>query len=157
MTEAVLALQYDPKVFEVSAADVQLGTVPQGGSGWQITTQVNAQTGQIGIDLYSTTPITNPAGGSLVVIALQVRDNAPAGATALTLVPSVDPSGGQRVFQTGLTGPEGAFILHQSVTAAGVEPGEPGQVTIAALQWEIAGEQLVSFSPLSPPGRGAGG
>jgi hypothetical protein len=123
-----------------------LGTVPEGGSGWQISTEINAQTGQIGIDLYSTTPITNPAGGSLVVIALQVRDNAPVGATALTLVPWVDPSGGMRVFQTQLSGPEGEFILHQSVTPSGVEPGEPGQVTIAEFS-----------SPLSPPGRGVGG
>ena len=57
MVDAILALTYDPKVFDVSAADVQLGTVPESGSGWQLKTEVNSQTGIIGVELYSTNPI----------------------------------------------------------------------------------------------------
>ncbi|HYV35174.1 MAG TPA: hypothetical protein VE988_05685, partial [Gemmataceae bacterium] len=55
LMEAVLALRYDPAVFTVSAADVHLGTLPASGSGWKLQAVVNAQTGEIGIDLFSTT------------------------------------------------------------------------------------------------------
>jgi len=132
MVEAVLALTYDPKVFDVSAADVQLGTVPEAGSGWQLKTEVNAQTGLIGVELYSNTPIQSSAGGSLVAIAMHVRETAPAGTTGLTLVPYVDPAGGVGVYETSLLGTEGEFILHPAQTAAGTEPGAPGLVTIAS-------------------------
>ncbi len=64
-TEAILALRYDPQEFSVSAADVQLGSLT---SGWQLTAVVNAQTGEIGIDLFGSTPIQTTAGGSLVDI-----------------------------------------------------------------------------------------
>ena len=47
--EAILALRYNPQVFDVSAADVQLGSLT---AGWQLTAVVNAQTGEIGIDLF---------------------------------------------------------------------------------------------------------
>ena len=116
MTEAILALQYDPQVFSVSPADVQLGALPQSGSGWHLTSVVNAKTGQIGIDLFSTTPILTTAGGSLVTISLHVRDAAPAGATALSLVSSVSPTG-QQQYQTEVADAQGAFVLHAAVTA----------------------------------------
>src|SRR5262249_26579009 len=56
LTEATLALTYDPRTYSASAADVQLGSVPLSGNGWRVTAQVNAATGQIGIELFSTTP-----------------------------------------------------------------------------------------------------
>jgi hypothetical protein len=130
MMDAVLALSYDPQVFEVSAADVQLGTVPEGGSGWQLKTEVNAQTGLIGVEIYSNTPIQSLSGGSLVLISMHVRETAPAGTTGLTLVPYVDPTGGMRVYQTQVSDGQGSFILHPAETTLGVEPGTPGMVTI---------------------------
>jgi hypothetical protein len=130
MTDAILALSYDPKVFEVSASDVQLGTIPEGGSGWQLQTEVNAQTGLIGVEIYSNTPIQSLSGGSLVTISMHVRETAPAGTTGLSLVPYVDPTGGLRVYQTQVADAEGLFVLHPAVTASGVEPGSPGLVTI---------------------------
>ncbi len=66
-TEAILALQYNPQVFSVSAADVQTGSLT---SGWQLTTTVNAQTGEIGIDLWNTSAVQTTAGGSLVTITV---------------------------------------------------------------------------------------
>ena len=75
MTEAILAVQFDPAVFTVSAQDVELGSLPTSGSGWRLQTAVNATTGEIGIDLFSTTPIQTSAGGSLVTLALHVRDS----------------------------------------------------------------------------------
>ena len=115
MNDAMLALTFDPTIFDVSAADVQLGTVPEAGSGWQIKTEVNAQTGLIGLELYSATPIVSPAGGSLVTIALHPRAGAATLAAAtppLTLVPYVDPSGGSRVYQTQVSDGQGAFVVH---------------------------------------------
>ena len=79
LTEAELALTYDPAVFSVTAADVYLGTVPLSGSGWQVTAQVDPATGQIGIDLYSTTPIDSTVGGSLVTIDFHALGTASAG------------------------------------------------------------------------------
>ena len=52
-TEAILALSYNPQLFDVSAADVHLGSLT---AGWQLTAVVNSQTGEIGIDLFSSLP-----------------------------------------------------------------------------------------------------
>jgi len=118
MVEAALALTYDPKVFDVSAADVQLGTVPESGTGWKLQAEVNAQTGLIGVELSSTTAIQNTAGGSLVTIAMHLRGEpgvlAPgvAPTTTLTLVPYVDPAAGPRVYQTSVADTQGEFVIH---------------------------------------------
>ena len=122
LTEARLALTYDPAEFSVTAADVHLGSVPASGSGWQVTAEVDPATGQIAIDLYSTTPITNTAGGSLVTIDFHTLGTAAAGATPINLAASVDPSGTE-VFQTELADNQGLLTLHAALTNAGCEPG----------------------------------
>src|SRR5205823_209377 len=81
LMEAVLALRFDPHVFTVSAADVHLGTLVTAGSDWQLSAVVNAETGEIGIDLFGLTPIYSRASGSLVTITLHVLDTAPWGTT----------------------------------------------------------------------------
>jgi hypothetical protein len=58
MTEAVLALTYDPSAFSVSAADVTLGSIPSLGTGWQLSVVIDAGAGRIAVTLYSTTPIS---------------------------------------------------------------------------------------------------
>ncbi|HYV35383.1 MAG TPA: cohesin domain-containing protein, partial [Gemmataceae bacterium] len=131
MMEAVLALRFDPQVFTVSAADVHLGTLPASGSGWQLSAAVNAQTGEIGIDLYSLHPIVSRTGGSLVTITLHVRDDAPTGMTALNLVPSVNPTG-QREYRTEAADALGTFVLHPAVTLSGADAGVDGRVTVPA-------------------------
>src|SRR5262249_38330861 len=69
LTQAQLALTYDPTVFQVAAGDIQLGSVPASGTGWALQATVDAGTGHIGITLFSATPIQTSAGGSLVTIA----------------------------------------------------------------------------------------
>jgi Cohesin domain len=150
MMDAMLALSYDPQVFEVSASDVELGTVPEGGSGWQLKAEVNAQTGQIGVEIYSNTPIQSVQGGSLVTISMHVRETATAGATGLTLVPYVDPTGGLRVYQTQVSDGQGAFVLHPAETALGVEPGAAGVVTIGASAVGAGGGAIVVSSGTEP-------
>src|SRR5262249_34211740 len=89
MVDAALALTYDPKLFEVSASDVQLGSVTMAGSGWQLQTEVNPQSGLIGLELYSKMPIASQAGRNLVTIELHLRDSVPAlpSTSALTIQP----------------------------------------------------------------------
>ncbi len=144
-TEAILALKYNPQVFTVSPADVQAGSLT---SGWQVTTVVNAQTGEIGIDIFSSSPIQTTLGGSLVTISLHVRDTAPAGQAALTLVNQVNPTG-QRLFTTTVSDGNGAFVLHTTMTVLGSEPGEPGQVTVISGQSIVASAQAVADSTLT--------
>ena len=76
MTDAVLSLAFDPALFDVSAADVQMGTVPLASTGWQLQTEVNDQAGLIGIELHGSQPILTSAGGSLVTITLHPRAGA---------------------------------------------------------------------------------
>lgn len=136
MMEAVLALRYDPRLFTVSPADVQLGTLPLAGSGWQLTTIINAQMGEIGIDLFSLTPIQSQASGSLVTIAMDIvgsefgaggegavgnNGGSVLSQTPLSLVNQVDPTG-ERVFTTEAADAQSAFVLHW---AAGVMSNTP--------------------------------
>ena len=101
LMEATLALRYNPQLFSVTAADIRLGTIPNSGSGWQLGVAINPETGEIGITLFSTTPIQSTAAGSLVTITLPVQTLAEVGQAALTLVDEVNPTG-LRSYQTGL-------------------------------------------------------
>ena len=74
LVEAELVLKYDPTVLSVSAADTALGTIPSQGTGWQISSVVDAATGQITIQLYSQTPIASDQAGSLVNVAFHPQD-----------------------------------------------------------------------------------
>jgi len=40
LTEAMLALTYDPAVLTVSASDITLGSIPSLGTGWQLSSVV---------------------------------------------------------------------------------------------------------------------
>ncbi len=113
LNEAVLALTYDPSVLTLSASDITLGSIPISGTGWQLTTAVDAVTGQIGIQLYSQTPITTSQAGSLVNIAFHVKPGATATSTPVRLVDTVT-AGGQ-TFGTGLTDFDSAMILSPGV------------------------------------------
>ena len=93
MTQATLALTYDPAVLSVSASDIQLGSVPASGTGWTLQAAVDPAAGQIGVTLWSPTPISSSAAGSLVTIVFHRTDAAATGTTAIDLVPSVDPAG----------------------------------------------------------------
>src|SRR5262245_65432642 len=109
MTEAILGLTYDPKVLTVSAADISLGSIPGLGSGWRLVSMIDQATGQIAIDLYSTTAITATQGGSLVNIAFHTLPGAYVAATAVQLVNSAAPNGWW--FSTEVADGEGKFVL----------------------------------------------
>jgi hypothetical protein len=124
LTQATLALQYDPAVFALSAADVQLGSIPAAGSGWQLEVVVDQAAGKIAITLFSTTPIAAAPPGSLVTIDFHVRPEAPLGVSALSLVPSFSLSsvpGG--VFSTALADDQGALTLAPLPTVAAAAGG----------------------------------
>ncbi len=147
--EAILALRYDPKMFTVSAADVQLGSLT---SGWQLTAVVNAQTGEIGIDLFSSTPIQTTGGGSLVEIVgsgqWAVGSNA---GPAVWLVNQVDPTG-HRVFTTTVADGQGAFVLQMNSGQWVLGSGQLAVPNTSMAPSETASNtQFAAHSPLATP------
>jgi hypothetical protein len=135
-TEAILALQYDPQLFDVSATDIQLGSLTS--SGWQMTAVVNRQTGEIGIDLFSSTPILTAAAGSLVTISMHVDAGAGslASLTPLTVVSQVNPTG-TRAYRLEVADAQGALVLHVS----------GGQQLVENRQASVADASLQKESP----------
>ena len=95
-------------------------------------TAINAQTGEIGIDLFSSSPIQTTASGSMVLISLHVRETAPVGSTGLQLVTQVNPTG-QRAFVTTMGDSQGAFILHDAAASDqwAVDSGELGATVLS--------------------------
>ena len=117
LTSVTLALTYDPALLSVSAADITLGSIPSEGTGWQLTAVVDQATGQIGIQLYSLTPITVNQAGSLVNIAFHLIGE-PTGVSprilpGVQLVDAVTPNG--QWFGTGVADSQGALILSSGV------------------------------------------
>jgi hypothetical protein len=137
MVEAALALSYDPKLFDVSPDDVQLGSDPLSGSGWQLHAQINSQLGLIGVVLDSTVPIQTTTGGSLVMISMHQRSEPGARAAAnglaapLTIMPYADPAGGSRIYQTSVADAQGEFVLHIAQAPGGTEASELGVINAA--------------------------
>jgi hypothetical protein len=129
LTEADLALTFDPNVFTVAGSDITLGTLPSSGSGWTLTSSINPVTGEIGINLYSTTPLTTTAGGSLVTIAFHVKPTVPAGMTPIHLAAEVNPSGRQLI-RTSLDDAQGGLTLHPVPTSAATDAGMDGLVNL---------------------------
>ncbi len=165
MTEATLALNYDPAVLSVSAADVSLGTVPVSGTGWTLQVAVNQVTGELGITLFSSTPITDPAGGTLVTIAFHVNGTASPGETAIDLVSAVNPTG-FNVISTMVADTRGAFTLSAGptggansvigivtiLTPAPVSVTTPPPIEMAAVPPpEPAVEVVEALLPPTPP------
>jgi uncharacterized delta-60 repeat protein len=121
ITEAILALTYDPNVLSVSAADITLGTIPDSSSGWRLESMIDQATGQIGIDLYSTTPITDAEAGSLVNITFHLLPGANTAATKVQLVSAVTPQ--NRWFGTEVADGQGQLVLSPGVDEITIQTG----------------------------------
>jgi hypothetical protein len=130
LTEANLALIYDPSIFTVANSDLRLGTLPASGSDWGLTSSINPITGQIGINLFSPTPLATTDGGSLVTIAFHVLPTAPAGTTSIALAAEVNPSG-SRLVRTGLADPQSGLTLHTAPTNGAADAGMDEIVTLS--------------------------
>jgi hypothetical protein len=113
MTEAILALTYDPSVLSVSSADISLGSIPGAAAGWELSSVTDQTTGQIGITLYGASPITATQAGSLLNIVLHVLPNEAVPVTWLQLVDSVTVSGQQ--FTTQVDDAEGQLSLNTGI------------------------------------------
>jgi hypothetical protein len=99
MTEAVLAISYDPSVLSVASSDITLGSIPGLGTEWRMESVVDQAAGRIAITLYSTTAITEAQAGSLVYIGFHLVPRSSASVTAIQLLPSVTVNGQQYVTQ----------------------------------------------------------
>jgi hypothetical protein len=137
MMEATLALSYDPAVFSVSSSDIQLGSVPASGSGWMLQSTVDAATGQIGVTIWSGTPITSSAAGSLVTIVFHRSDLAATGTTTIDLVPSVEPSG-SGVIYTQVGDGQGLYTLAPA-PSDGYNPQIDGLVSLGVAAADATG------------------
>ena len=122
LTSATLALTYDPALVSVSPSDITLGSIPSQGTGWQLSAVVDQTTGQIGIQIYSLTPITVNQAGSLVNIAFTAigerRGVSPPVLPSVQLVDTVTPNG--QWFGTGVADTQGAMILSPGVDRVGI-------------------------------------
>ena len=149
MTEAELALTYDPTALSVSVADIQLGSIPTSGTGWTLTSEVDAATGQIGIQLYSLTPIMSAEAGSLATITFHLIDGTAKGLTAVHLVGSVNPNG-RGVIHTAVDDNQGGFIL--TPAPINVPGGVEGSISIngATALPQAATENTVGATPSAP-------
>jgi hypothetical protein len=112
LVEAHLALTYDPRQFTVSAADVHVGTVLAGGV-WIVIPTIDQATGQLGIALSGSTPVTSTLAGSLVTIDFH-QVGRMANPSSIALVASVNPGG--QLFTTELEDAQGTFILTPAPT-----------------------------------------
>jgi hypothetical protein len=147
-------LRFDPRVFKVSASDVRLGSLTSNSEvtagladdAWQLTADVNSQSGEIGIVLFSLTPIPTTAGGSLVTIDMHIQSAPPPGLTTLALVNQVNPTGLLQ-FRTSVADAQGMFVLHSFATADGIEPGAPSQIMISAATVSTGASQEQSTAP----------
>jgi hypothetical protein len=129
MTEAVLALTYDPTLLSISAADITLGSIPSRGAGWRLQATVDQTNGRIGIILYSAMPIATADAGSLVNLdfhevdvarALARRPKLAALAT-VNLVPRALVNG--REYTTQVDDAQGQFVLSPGVDEVLVQAG----------------------------------
>jgi hypothetical protein len=121
MTEAHLALTYDSSVLSVPASDITLSSIP--GAGWRITSEVDAATGQIGINLFTLEgmPITATQAGSLVDIDFHVLPGAAGTGTSVQLVSQVTANG--KRFVTEVDDDQGPLTLSPGVDRVDVAVG----------------------------------
>jgi Putative Ig domain/Cohesin domain len=118
LAEAHLALTYDPHQFTVSAADIHAGSLLAAG-GWTLVPTIDQATGQIGITLYSETPITSSLGGSLVTIDFHpVAGNL--NPSTIQLAASANPNG--QLVSTELQDAQGTYTLTFGSTAIVISP-----------------------------------
>ncbi len=129
LTAASLSLTYDPTVLHVTPADITLGSIL--GASWQLAATVDAVTGQIGITLYSSVPITSPQAGSLVNIAFHTVPGALVSTTSVLLVDSTTPNG-QR-FDTALLDAQGGLMTSVAVERLKVTTGLAGVAASTSL------------------------
>jgi hypothetical protein len=138
MVQASLALTYDPHVLSVSTNDIRLGSLPVSGAGWQLSSVIDPVSGQIGITLFSMTPLILPTGGSLVTIEFSVQHGSVLGSTSVQLVSAVDPSGGP-VFHTAVADSQGAYTLTVASDTS----------TILVPQGAVPPETSLAMAPIS--------
>jgi hypothetical protein len=112
MTQAILALRYDPSVFTVSASDVSLGSVPLSSKGWKLEAIVDQATGQIGVVIYAASgvPIRSSTAGSLVTVKLHAKSGAVNGTSPINLAAEVTLPG-RGVVRTQIDDDQGAYVL----------------------------------------------
>ncbi len=165
MTEATLALTYDPKVLQVLPGSIRLGTVPAAGTDWTLQSAVNATTGQIGITLFSAFPISSSTSGSLVTISFHEVPGTNASATTVSLVSAVDPTGAGPI-ATAVYDNQGPYTLSLPEAGSGASMVEKVLLTGSPLESaagnlnptldsSISASRILQGTPSNQSGSGA--
>jgi hypothetical protein len=141
LTQATLAVTYDPAVFSVSTSDIHLGSVPATAGGWTLESAVDAAAGQIGVTIWGVSPVTSTAAGSLVTIVFHAKNPGATGATTVDLVNSVDPNG-SGVITTQVDDAQGPMTLGPAPTDA-YDPRIDGVVTLGTVEAAGVAEVVV--------------
>jgi len=164
LVEAELALTYNPSLFTVSASDVHAGSVLAGGT-WSVVPSIDQATGQIGIVLWSSTPVSAATGGSLVIIDFHPVEASggrqppgDSGQAQFALAAYVTPNG--QYFATELEDSQGAFTLTPAPTnsfdpridSVVTLPGTPAAALVSAtpIAMELQAANLAVSSPAEP-------
>jgi hypothetical protein len=126
MTEAILALNYDPAVLSVSSSDITLGTLAGLDDGWKLTSVIDPATGQIGIVIFGTTPLQTTQAGSLVNITFHVIPGTSAPATAVRLMSTTTAKG--QAFTTQVDDAQGQLVLSPGADQVVIETGAVGSL-----------------------------
>src|SRR5205823_3230562 len=98
---------------------------------WTLQAVIDPTTGQLGITLFSATPIRSPASGSLVTITFHVLGAMPDGASPIQLVASVNPNG-RGPIRTALDDDQGPLTVHLVPTAPATGTTTEGTVVLTA-------------------------
>ena len=121
LVESILALTYDPKRLSVSPADITLGSLLANSTGWTLSSVIDQTTGQIGLELFSQTPITANLAGSLANICFHSTSGQELSASAVQLISAVSPNG--RTFATEVADTLGTMILSAGVDQVQISMG----------------------------------
>jgi fibronectin type 3 domain-containing protein len=130
LASAEIGLTYDPQVFTVAAADVQLGSLD--GSNWSILPQINQTTGEISIGLTAADgqQITSTAAGSLATVTFHINLNAVVGNSTIGIAASVEPTG--VLVDTSLSGFDNQVLVLDPAPVNGVDDSVTGTVDVQA-------------------------
>jgi hypothetical protein len=124
LESADLVLYYDPSVLDVQS--VSLGSLLAGRGGWNVASRIEVLAGRIFISVAGSNPLEGRFLGELVQLDAQVKQDAPAGASAINLAASSrDPS---RFTQLN----EGYLTLIPAPTDAANDPGVDGLLTVTS-------------------------
>ncbi len=130
-----LVIYFDANALEVQS--VTLGSLMSRRSTWFVTSRIDNQAGRVIVTVAGLSPLQGRFSGELVQLHATIKDNAPAGETAINLAATARSP----AITTQLN--EGFLTLIPAPTDAADDVGVDGKLTIAADEDELAQALLI--------------